>query len=115
MTRKHSIQSANSGRAVISLPQTARSKRLLANFAMLFRLHSWKADFNKCTGRQLIRALERADAEHGGLTADLPFVLIGHSKLFTRYNERSLRPFLAYVGSQPKRFGFGTLGRLDFQ
>ena len=74
----------------------------------LARRHAWKADFNQCSGRQLIRALERAEARYGSESADLPFVLIGHSKLFTRFNEWSLRPFLSFVASQPQRFGFGT-------
>ena len=79
----------------------------------LARRHAWKADFNQCSGRQLIRALERAAARYGGESADLPFVLIGHSKLFTRFNEWSLRPFLSYVASQPQRFGFATFGDFD--
>lgn len=37
----------------------------------------------------------------------LPFVLIGHSKLFSRFNEWSLRPFLAHIRQHPGRFQFG--------
>jgi hypothetical protein len=79
----------------------------------LMSSHAWKADFNQCTGRQLIAALRRAGEEHGGDNLDLPFVLIGHSKLFTRYNQWSLKPFLAYVARHPQQFGFGRFGDFD--
>jgi hypothetical protein len=79
----------------------------------LARKHAWKADFNQCSGRQLIRALERAHREHGHAKQDLPFVLIGHSKLFTRFNARSLRPFLARVQQRPAEFSFGRFGDFD--
>lgn len=79
----------------------------------LFRRHAWKADFNQCSGHQLVRALDRAELQYGGREAVLPFVLIGHSKLFTRFNAWSLRPFLAYVARRSPQFGFGTFG--DFK
>jgi hypothetical protein len=74
--------------------------------------HAWKADFNQCTGRQLIAAIERARARFGGHDEPLPFVLIGHSKLFSRFNEWSLRPFLAHIRRHPDRFRFGKF--MDF-
>jgi len=80
------------------------------------RQHAWKADFNQCSGKQLIRALERAEANHQGGPGT--FVLIGHSKLFTKYNQQSLQPFLAFVAAHPERFRFlgisnVPVGRLD--
>lgn len=72
--------------------------------------HAWKADFNQCSSVQLINALERAHQRHGGSAVTLPFVLIGHSKLFTRYNEGTLRGFLAHVRLHPDRFAFGRFG-----
>lgn len=69
--------------------------------------HAWKADFNQCTGQQLIQALERAEVKYAIDKAEFPFVLIGHSKLFSRFNELSLRPFLAHIAKHPERFGFG--------
>lgn len=77
--------------------------------AWLFRKHAWKADFNQCSGRQLIQSLRRAEA-HVEPGVPAPFVLIGHSKLFTRWNAASLRPLLSFVRSHPTRFGFGTFG-----
>ena len=69
--------------------------------------HAWKADFNQCGGQQLIEALERAEEEYASEKTVFPFVLIGHSKLFSRYNEWSLRPFLAHIAKHPERFSFG--------
>jgi hypothetical protein len=71
--------------------------------------HAWKADFNQCTGQQLISALNRASAAHNRNGNELPFVLIGHSKLFTDQNERSLKPFLSYIKVLPDQFRFGKL------
>ncbi len=69
--------------------------------------HSWKADFNQCSGGQLARALERASRAHDHGDKCLPFVLIGHSKLFTKFNERSLEPFLQHVARNLPRLSFG--------
>ena len=75
--------------------------------------HAWKADFNQCSGAQLIAAVRRIEQQHGRGEGVLPIVLIGHSKLFSRLNERSLEPFLRYVAERTDRFGFGTFGELD--
>lgn len=76
--------------------------------------HAWKLDFNQCSGRQLIRGLERAEVKVSGAECELPLVLIGHSKLFTRQNARSLTPFLEFVAAHPDRFAFGTFADLDW-
>jgi hypothetical protein len=85
----------------------ARLHRLLA------QRHPWKLDFNQCSGRQLIAALRRIDARYAGHDHVLPVVLIGHSKIFTRWNERSLEPFLRFVNEHSERFGFGTFRDFD--
>jgi len=77
--------------------------------------HAWKADFNQCTGRQLIGALKRGASRHRDSNASLPFVLIGHSKLFTSWNDRTLRPFLAHVAGNNSRFQFGTFDSLGLE
>ncbi|MBW8828578.1 MAG: hypothetical protein JF606_03935 [Burkholderiales bacterium] len=80
--------------------------------SVLLKKHAWKADFNQCSGQQLINALHRAARSHDSEAQGvLPFVLIGHSKLFTLRNERTVRPFLAHSLRHPERFGFGTLSR----
>jgi hypothetical protein len=81
--------------------------------SLLAEKHAWKADFNQCTGRQLIRALSGAADRHPNAGSTVPFVLIGHSKLFTSWNERTLCPFLAYVAANKSRCAFGTFDSLD--
>lgn len=78
-------------------------------------MHAWKADFNQCSGSQLIKALERAHRAYDRNGGDLPFVLIGHSKLYTHFNEWSLKPFLRHIEQNQDRFGFAKFNefRLD--
>ena len=97
------------GGGLLALP----GKLLRAGAAVLGR-HPWKADFNQCSGQQLCDAMERAQAQVAGADQDLPFVLIGHSKTYTRLNERSLEPYLRFVRDDP-RFGFGTFGDFDLE
>lgn len=93
-----------------------RSRGRFANlFRLAMRRHAWKADFNQCSGKQLIRALDRAATVHDRVGVSLPFVLIGHSKLFTRQQAASLRPFLAHVAHRPEQFGFARFCDLDLQ
>jgi len=96
-----------------SMAAGARRQSLLAKAATLFKVHPWKADFNQCTGEQLIDALRRVEKRYGHPHVPLPFVLIGHSKTFTRHNERTLRPFLEFVAEHPERFRFATFRNLD--
>lgn len=97
---------SNGGHAITSGPAD-RAAGQPGGLRSALRLHAWKADFNQCTGRQLISAIERAEAQFARSDVPLPFVLIGHSKLFSRFNEWSLRPFLAHVRRHPTRFQFG--------
>ncbi len=85
----------------------------LSKLSTLIQRHAWKADFNQCTGKQLVGALQRAERESQSPSADLPFTLIGHSKSFTRQNERDLRGFLSFIASNLDRFGFATFRRFD--
>ena len=77
--------------------------------------HAWKLDFNQCTGRQLIAGLRRAADRTADINCALPIVLIGHSKLFTRRNARSVRPFLEFVSHHSRDSSFGTFGDLDLE
>ena len=85
----------------------AKRKQLVS---LLWGKHAWKADFNQCTGCQLMGALRRAEEKFTAQRGDLPFVLIGHSKLFNRINESSLRPLLAYVARNAPKYAFSTFG-----
>lgn len=102
--RLHRLPRRAPGAGGPAAPRRSATSRL----RWLLQRHAWKADFNQCTGRQLIAALERArrqaDRERPG--QHVPFVLIGHSKLFTRENERNLEPFLGHVAARPQQFRF---------
>lgn len=113
MSRRHPIaRKSNDGTSDrMSLPLT---RKLIKKILQLTRKHPWKADFNQCTGRQLIRALKRASRTHDPKgNAQLPFVLIGHSKQFDQANEQSLRSLLDYVVQNLSLFQFGTLYGVD--
>jgi hypothetical protein len=87
---------ANAGSAGVRLPP-------------IFRKHAWKADLNQCNGGQLIRAAERAAQLYAADREEpLPFVLIGHSKLYAKWNDRSLAPFFSYCAERPDKFEFTT-------
>jgi len=108
-TKRHRIASSEiapaPGHESAKRHRNVKLRKMLSFFT---QRHAWKADFNQCSGRQLIRALERADRTHRNRDKCLPFVLIGHSKLFNPYNQRTLEPFLEHVKQHPQRFKFGT-------
>ena len=106
-SRRHRI--SDYGPPTESAAKATPSPRPSARAPLFARKSAWKADFNQCTGRQLIRALLRAEATcQPAPERPLPFVLIGHSKLFTQFNAWSLRPFLRHIATHPQRFAFGT-------
>jgi hypothetical protein len=80
---------------------------------LLLARHAWKLDFNQCSGTQLVDALRRIERRYAGHEGVLPVVLIGHSKIFTAWNERSLEPFLRFVARHPNRFCFGTFREFE--
>lgn len=88
--------------------RTASAASRVSGLRRLFQKHSWKADFNQCTSRQLMAALDRASeaTRIHRPNQHVPFVLIGHSKLFTRQNERDLGAFLAHVAGRPQHYRF---------
>jgi hypothetical protein len=57
--------------------------------------------------------LKRIETEYADFPFPLPVVLIGHSKLFTPYNERDLGVFLKYVAKSAGRCRFSTFRELD--
>ena len=114
VSRAHKFPKDGSGPA--SAKAAGARKNPFQKLGLLFGRHAWKADFNQCSGRQLIRALKRAEAARAGSPpAVVPFVLIGHSKLFTGLNQRSLEPFLSFVARNPSRFGFGKFADFNLR
>ena len=78
-----------------------------------FNKYSFKMDYNQCTGKQLINGLLNAEKKCSKTNIDIPFVIIGHSKTFTRYNELQLKSFLKFVKDNPDRFKFSLFSDLD--
>jgi hypothetical protein len=115
LSRMHKFDAAPAKDRVAPSPGGLGRMKRFCRILSPQRRYAWKADFNQCTGRQLIGALKRAEAAHPRNSAPLPFVLIGHSKLFTHYNQRNLRPFLAFVAGRPTRFGFGLYHDFDLK
>jgi hypothetical protein len=83
-------------------------------FDSLFKKYPWKADFNQCTGSQLIKEISKVFKHCGSDKKDIPFVLIGHSKLFSKSNEKILSPFLKFITKNPDSFGYSLYGDFDF-
>jgi len=70
-----------------------------------FRKSAWKLDFNQASGQQMIAALKRI--QRVDLQKDnIYVVLIGHSKTFVPYNEKTLEKFLKWAKKQ-KNIEFG--------
>jgi hypothetical protein len=110
LSRKHTFSGAE---GPAGIQRASKAQKISKSLGMAFRRHAWKADFNQCSGGQLIGALERAETKHSKSENRLPFVLIGHSKLFTHQNQQSLRSFLSFVSKNPSRFGFAKLTEFD--
>jgi hypothetical protein len=84
-------------------------------YSKLTSKSAMKADFNQCTGFQLIRQLKKVERKYSQLKMDIPFVTIGHSKLFSLFNQRSLKPFLKYVSQNPDKYGFAIFQDFDLE
>jgi hypothetical protein len=89
-------------------------QKFLQKVPMLFKRHAWKMDFNQCSGRQLIAGLKRIEKKYDNIERSIPIVLIGHSKLFNKMNEKSLKPFLKYVRKENLLYRFSTFRELSF-
>jgi hypothetical protein len=112
LSRRHRLAQSDVQGEEDGVARMQKKSRLARASRLLTQRHAWKADFNQCSGRQMIRALERAEVQGKDYLGKVPFVLIGHSKLFTRWNERSLRPFLARIAANPSRYAFGAFDAL---
>jgi hypothetical protein len=89
---KHIAPSDDPGKAEID---KADNRNL--NLKAFFRKSPWKLDFNQATGSQLIAASKRIK----GLVIEdretVDVILIGHSKSFLPYNERTLEKYLKWA------------------
>ncbi len=65
-----------------------------------FRLNPWKMDFNQGTNCQLIAAMKRIMCRKVTDREVVDVILIGHSKTFVLYNEKTLESFLRWTQRQ---------------
>ena len=84
-------------------------------YSKLVTKHALKADFNQCTGSQLIKQLKKVESEYLQSKVDIPFITIGHSKLFNKWNENSLKRFLEVVAKNPEKYKFGLFRDFDVE
>lgn len=78
----------------LSIPINNNDNRKLT-FYSFFRKSPWKFDFNQATGRQMINAAKRIMKINSDKSV-INIVLIGHSKTFILYNEKTLEKFLRF-------------------
>ena len=64
---------------------------------------------------QLIRQLKKVESEYSHIKVDIPFVTIGHSKLYNSVNENSLKSFLKFVADNPDKYCFSTFNDFDLE
>ena len=91
---KHKHSAANEARAT-NISSGDNRKLSLKSF---FRLSPLKMDFNQVNSRGLKRMMKNAmKRAEDAMIDNLDVVLIGHSKTFVPYNEKTLEPFLQWV------------------
>src|SRR5437870_5387884 len=75
LSNRHRIPNARADRPDAAEKDPGGKRHFVHWLSLLTQRHAWKADFNQCTGRQLIQALHRAECKCAGIRTDLPFVL----------------------------------------
>ena len=91
---KHSAVSQASKDSEIS-----KSDNRHLSLKSFFRKSPWKLDFNQATGRQLITAAKRIRGRKVEDRDHIDVILIGHSKSFLPYNEKTLKEFLEWANN----------------
>ncbi|MGZ4847135.1 MAG: hypothetical protein ACXV3E_05065, partial [Halobacteriota archaeon] len=110
----HKVGHKDGGNTSLNTKKLVFRAKLGSWMVKILQKHAWKADFNQCPSQQLINALHRASNRYDRQNDKLiPFILIGHSKLFTQQNERNLMPFLAHCAQHSDKFGFDTLSGIN--
>jgi len=99
-----------------NITSTAVKKSKLQKLISPFtKKHAWKLDLNQASGKQIINAVKRIEKEYTQLAHDLPIVLIGHSKSFIKYNEKTFKPFLKYIKMNNHCYSFSLFSNVRIQ
>ena len=93
--------------------QKTKVSKLSKYKRILLEKQALKLDFNQCTGRQMIKTLNSIKNKYSSKNVDIPVVLIGHSKLFTKFNEISISPFLKYIKNNSDKYQFAVFNDFD--
>lgn len=93
---KHGKNSISEAKENTDVDKKDNRKLSLKSF---FVKSPWKLDFNQASGRQMINALKRIRKQVKNRT-DVDVILIGHSKTFVPYNEKTLEKFLSWAQKQ---------------
>ena len=91
-----------------SSSEVAKEDNRKMSFRAFFRKSPWKMDFNQATGTQLIAAMKRIMSLAIKEREMVDVVLIGHSKSFVKYNEKSFIKFLKWIVSRPEIVNAGV-------
>lgn len=113
-TRLHRVKNI-SGREEESDLKEEKRRNTVDNLKFFLEKQTWKADFNQCTGRQLIKTLQYVQAKYRGFSSGIPFVLIGHSKLCNWLNLKSIKVLLEFIKNNEDKFIFSTLSNFGSQ
>lgn len=94
---KHKHSAANEARAT-AISSGDNRKLSLKSF---FRLSPLKMDFNQVNSRGLKRMMKNVmHRSEDALKDSVDVILIGHSKTFVPYNEKTLEPFLKWINKE---------------
>ena len=88
--------------------EVAKSDNRKMTVLSFFRKSPWKMDLNQATGPQLIAAMKRIMSQAFEDRETVDVVLIGHSKSFVKYNEKSFIKFLKWIVSRPEIVNAGV-------
>ena len=102
MVRARFHRHKNSTQAELNNSEIKKAENRKLTIKSLFRKSPWKMDFSQAGGNQLIASMKRIFSLDISDRDRVEVVLIGHSKTFFHYNEKSLNRFLEWVDKQPE-------------
>lgn len=82
--------------------EVAKADNRKMSIHSFFQKSPWKMDFNQATGAQLIAAMRRIMSMEIKDKDTIDVILIGHSKSFLKYNEKSFTKFLKWAAGRPE-------------
>jgi hypothetical protein len=109
---KHKVIEETDAASNISFKQEKQSK-LQKLKKMITQKQPWKLDLNQATSRQMINTLKEIESKYSDYNHPIPVIFSGHSKIFIKYNERTLEPLLKYAAKHKDKYSFFTYRDID--